>query len=165
MSKSRIWVTAQVDGGANRSLGWGHEHGLGLDQDDAGWYASSRPLDTAPIRIKYTGKNRFLVQSSAGIRDVHQGDPAPVREGTGDIHQLTVRLYRKQPREVTATPSAPPDPASVNALGARLGGGRQARRPNARRPKARRPRARRRGPADREPASRRPVDHDPVTEG
>lgn len=122
VSRRRIWVTAQVDGGANRSIGWGHEHGLGLDQDDAGLYASSRPLDTAPIRIKYTGKNRFLVQSAAGIRDVHQGDPAPVREGTGDVHQLTVRLYRKQPREVTARPAAP-DPASVNALAGRLDGG------------------------------------------
>jgi hypothetical protein len=120
--RNRIWVTAQVDGGANRSLGWGHEHGLGLDRDDEGWYASSRPLDTAPIRIQYKGKNRFLVQSSVGIRDVHQGDPAPVREGTGDVHQLTIRLYPKQPREVTATPRTP-DAASVNALGARLDGG------------------------------------------
>jgi hypothetical protein len=120
--RSRIWVTAQVDGGANRSLGWGHEHGLGLDHDDDGWYASPRPLDTAPIRIRYKGKNRFLVQSAAGIRDVHQGDPAPVRVGAGHIHQLIIRLYPKQPREVTATPRAP-DEASANALGARLDGG------------------------------------------
>jgi Fibronectin type III domain len=121
-ARRRIWVTAQVDGGANRSLGWGHEHGLGLDHDDAGWHANARPLDTAPIRIRYTGKNRFFVQSAAGIRDVHQGDPAPVRDGTGDIHHLTIRLYRKPPREVTATPRAP-DEASGNALGARLDGG------------------------------------------
>jgi fibronectin type III domain protein len=122
-NKTRIWVTAQVDGGANRSLGWGHEHGIGLDSDDAGLFASSRPIGSAPIRIKYQGKNRFMVESSAGIRDVHQGDPAPVRVGTGEIHQLTVRLYKKQPRESIATPIPPPDAASVNALGARLGGG------------------------------------------
>lgn len=122
VKRNRIWVTAQVDGGANRSLGWGHEHGLGLDRDDAGWSASSRPLDTAPIRIRYQGKNRFLVQSAAGTRDVHQGDPAPVREGTGDIHQLTIRLYPKQPRELTSTPR-PPDDARGSALSARLDGG------------------------------------------
>lgn len=122
LRRSRIWVTVQVDGGANRSLGWGHEHGLDLHRDDAGWFASSRPIDAAPIRIRYTGKNRFLVQSAAGIRDVHQGDPAPVREGTGDIHNLTVRLYRKQPRELRATPR-PPDEAGANELGARLDGG------------------------------------------
>jgi hypothetical protein len=121
--RTRIWVTAQVDGGANRSLGWGHEHGLSLEQDETGWYASARPLGDAPIRIKYAGKNRFVVNSTAGTRNVHQGDPAPVREGTGATHQLIVRLYRKQPREATATPTPPPDPASVNALGARLDGG------------------------------------------
>ena len=121
-NRTRIWVTAQIDGGANRSLGWGHEHGLGLDRDDEGWFASSRPLDSAPIRIKYKGKNRFLVQSAVGIRDVHQGDPAPVRVGAGDVHQLTIRLYPKQPREVTATPGAP-DQARGNALAARLDGG------------------------------------------
>jgi hypothetical protein len=105
--RSRIWVTAQVDGGANRSLGWGHEHGLGLDRNDDGWYVTSRPIGTAPIRIRCQGNNRFLVQSAAGIRDVHQGDPAAVRDHAGDIHSLTVRLYRKKPREVRATPRAP----------------------------------------------------------
>lgn len=120
--RTRIWVTAQVDAGANRSLGWGHAHGLGLERDDDGWYASPRPLDTAPIKIQYKGKNRFLVQSSAGIRDVHQGDPAPIRVGTGEVHQLIIRLYPKQPREATATPRTP-DQAGVEALGARLDGG------------------------------------------
>ena len=119
--RSRIWVTAQVDGGVNRSLGWGHAHGLGLEQDDQGWFASSRPLDTAPIRIRYQGNNRFLVQSSAGIRDVHQGDPAPVRVGNGEFHQLIVRLYPKKPREVTAKRRAP-DVARGNALAARIDG-------------------------------------------
>jgi hypothetical protein len=120
--RRRIWVTAQVDGGANRSLGWGREHGIGLEEDDAGWYARPRPIQSAPIRIQYDGKNRFVVHSPAGVRNVHQGDPAPVREGTGPIHQLTVRLYRKEPREAIATPPPPPDDASVNALGARLDG-------------------------------------------
>ena len=129
---SRIWVTTQVDGGANRSLGWGHEHGVGLDHDEAGWYATPRTIEKAPIRISYVGKNRFNVQSSAGVRNVHQGDPATVREGNGEIHQLTIRLYRKPPREVTATqrPSPPPDAASVDALGARLGGGNAASTPD-----------------------------------
>ena len=64
------------------------------------------------------------MHSPAGIRNVHQGDPAPVREGTGEIHQLIIRLYRKPPREVTETQRRkPPDEASVNALGARLGDG------------------------------------------
>jgi hypothetical protein len=124
LRRTRIWVSAQVDGGTNRPIGWGHEHGLGLERDDAGWYASPRPLEKAPIRIQYVGKNRFSVQSPAGIRNVHQGDPAPVREGTGDLHQLTIRLYRKVPREMTATqrPKAP-EAASGQALAARLGAG------------------------------------------
>ena len=119
----RIFVTAQVDGGPNRSLGWGREHGIGLDEDETGWYASSRPLDRAPIKIKYEGKNRFTVQSPAGIRNVHQGDPAPVREGTGPLHQLIIRLYRQQPHEAIPSRAAPRDEAGANALGARLDGG------------------------------------------
>jgi hypothetical protein len=124
LSRTRIWVSAQVDGGTNRPIGWGREHGLGLDHDEAGWYASPRPLDTAPIRIQYVGKNRFSVQSPAGIRNVHQGDPAPVREGTGDLHQLIIRLYRKEPREMTEPQRPrPPDDASGHALAARIDGG------------------------------------------
>lgn len=122
VARSRVWVTAQVDGGPNRPLGWGPELGVTLDRDDDGWYATQRPLDGAPIRIRYRGNNRFLVQSSAGVRDVHQGDAAPVRESTGDTHQLTLRRYRHQPREAPATAPAP-DQASVSALDARLDGG------------------------------------------
>ena len=122
VSRRKIWVTAQVDGGPNRSLGWGWEHGVGLERDETGWYASARPPQSAPIKIHYEGKNRFFVQSPAGIRNVHQGDPAPVREGSGDIHQLIIRLYRQPPREVVAKPVAP-DEAAANALGARLDGG------------------------------------------
>jgi hypothetical protein len=120
MDRRRMWITAQVDGGANRSIGWGQAHGLGLERDADGWYASARPIDVAPIRIRYTGKNRFLVQSAAGMKDVHQGDPVPVREGTDEVHQLTIRLYRKEPKEVTRTPSVPSDPGA-GALAARLG--------------------------------------------
>ena len=131
--RNRIWVTAQVDGGVNRSLGWGHEHGIGLDSDDTGWFASPRPIGEAPIRIRYKGKNRFIVQSAVGIRDVHQGDPAPVRVGAGEVHQLTVRLYPKQPREVTATPRAP-DPGRGSALAARIDGGEPGSTPEEDRP-------------------------------
>jgi hypothetical protein len=121
-ARRRIWVTAQIDGGANRPLGWGRDHGIGLERDDAGWYATPRPLGSAQIRIHYEGRNRFVVHSPAGIRNVHQGDPAQVREGTGPIHQLTIRLYRQQPRELTGRPSST-DEAGADALGARLGGG------------------------------------------
>jgi hypothetical protein len=124
--RRRIWVTAQVDGGINHSLGWGWQHGVGLVRDDEGLRVSARPIDSAPIKIRYRGNNRFLVESSFGLRDVHQGDPAPVREGdAGGIHQLTVRLYRKQPREAARSsppPAALNDPAA-NALAARLDGG------------------------------------------
>ena len=119
--RNRVWITAQVDGGADRPLGWGPQLGVGLDLDEAGLYAAHRPLDNAPIRIRYSGKNRFLVQSAAGVRDVHQGDPASVREGTGDTHQLILRRHSEPPREAPARPS-PPDPASVDGLGVRLGG-------------------------------------------
>jgi hypothetical protein len=118
--RNRVWVTAQVDGGANRPLGWGPELGVGLDQEESGWYASERPVARASIRIRYRGKNRFFVQSPAGIRDVHQGDPAPVRESTGETHQLILRLYHDRPAEATARSSAP-DPGA-SALGARLDG-------------------------------------------
>lgn len=122
--RNRVWVTAQVDGGPDRPLGWGPRLGVGLDIDDAGWYAAERPVDNAPIRIRYSGKNRFLVQSAAGIRDVHQGDPASVREGHGETHQLILRRHSEPPRAAPARPN-PPDATSVNDLGARLGGGEE----------------------------------------
>ena len=120
--RNRVWITAQVDGGPDRPLGWGPQLGVGLDVDDRGLYAAERPLDTAPIRIRYAGKNRFLVQSPAGVRNVHQGDPASVREGTGETHQLILRSHGEPPRAAPARPT-PPDAASVNDLGARLDGG------------------------------------------
>jgi hypothetical protein len=120
--RNRVWVTAQVDGGANRPLGWGPQLGIGLDRDEAGWYAAQRPLDGKAIRVRYRGNNRFLVQSSAGIRDVHEGDPASVRDGTGETHQLILRSYRQPPSEAAATRSAP-DEDSGKVIGARLDGG------------------------------------------
>jgi hypothetical protein len=119
--RNRVWITAQVDGGADRPLGWGPQLGVGLDHDDAGWYAAERPLNKAPIRIRYLGKNRFMVHSAAGARDVHQGDQASVREGTEETHQLILRRHGRPPREAPPRPS-PPDAASVSALGARLDG-------------------------------------------
>jgi Fibronectin type III domain len=118
--RNRVWVTAQVDGGANRPLGWGPHLGIALDQDDAGWYAAPRPLDRAPIRVRYQGKNRFLVQSSAGLRDVHQGDPASVREGRGDTHQLILRSYRRRSGEEAPTVRRAPADTSGEEVVARL---------------------------------------------
>jgi fibronectin type III domain protein len=120
--RNRVWITAQVDGGANRPLGWGPALGIGLDTDESGWYAAPRPLDKAPIQVRYRGKNRFLVHSAAGFRDVHQGDEAAVRAGTGETHQLILRRYSQPPREAPARQRQPDDP-SVDALGARLDGG------------------------------------------
>ena len=128
-ARSRVWVTAQVDGGQNRPLGWGPELGVGLAQDEAGWYAAPRPLPGAPIKVRYQGKNRFVVQSTAGTRDVHQGDVAPVREGTGDLHQLILRRYRQRPADAPAAqaaaqaPTTAADQARVDELSARLDGG------------------------------------------
>jgi Fibronectin type III domain len=105
--RNRTWVTAQVDGGRNAPLGWGPRLGIGLEQDGDGWYAVPRPLKGAPIRVRDQGNNRFLVESSAGIRDVHQGDPASVREATGDTHQLILRQYRRRLGEEAPERRAP----------------------------------------------------------
>jgi hypothetical protein len=118
--RNRVWVTAQVDGGANRPLGWGPQLGIGLDQDEAGWYVAQRPLDRAPMRVRYQGKNRFLVQSSAGIRDVHEGDPASIREGAGDTHQLILRSYRRRLGEEAPTSRTTPADDSGGDVVARL---------------------------------------------
>jgi hypothetical protein len=119
--RNRVWISAQVDGGENRSLGWGPELGIRLEREDEGWFAKVRPLDGSAIRVRYEGKARFLVNSKAGAHDVHQGDPAPVRDEAGNLHQLIVRLYRRPPRERTRTP-APVDPKAGAEVGARLEG-------------------------------------------
>jgi hypothetical protein len=104
--RNRVWVTAQVDGGANRPLGWGPRLGVGLDRDDDGWFAAQRPIRKAPIQVRYKGNNRFEVESAAGVRDVHQGDPATVRETAGETHQLILRRYaRRTGEEAPTTPT------------------------------------------------------------
>ena len=118
--RNRVWVTAQVDGGANRPLGWGPEIGIHIDHDDGGWFASIRPYETSEIKAQYRGSERFLVTSKAGIKDVHQGDPAPVRDEEGKLHELILRRYRQKPQE-RATP-APADTKQGSELGERLEG-------------------------------------------
>ena len=121
--RNRVWVTAQVDGGANRPLGWGPQLGVGLDRDEEGWFAAQRPIKGAPIQVRYTGNNRFVVQSSAGVRDVHQGDPATVREGSGESHQLILRRYARRTGEEAPAQRAPaPADAGGQDVVARLDG-------------------------------------------
>ena len=113
--RNRVWVTAQVDGGPNRALGWGPQLGVGLEQDDEGWHAVKRRDKSAPIQVRYQGNNRFLVQSAAGIRDVHQGDPATVRGASGETHQLILRRYARRkdeeaPEAAIRRAPAPADP-------------------------------------------------------
>ena len=119
--RNRIWVTAQVDGGENRSLGWGPELVLRLERDEDGLFAKVGPAGTTPIRIKYLGNARFLINGGAGPHDVHQGDPAPVRDDVGTLHQLILRRYRQPPRERPRTPP-PVDPNAGAEVGARLEG-------------------------------------------
>jgi hypothetical protein len=118
--RNRVWVTAQVDGGENRPLGWGPDLGIRLDRDEGGWFAALRPFEGSDIKAQYRGSSRFLVQSKAGIRDVHQGDPAPVRDPEGGLHELILRRYRQRPKERAGTP-ANPDP-KAGELGQRLEG-------------------------------------------
>ena len=64
-ARNRVWITAQVDGGENRPLGWGPEIGIRLEQDDDGWFASLRPFEGSEIRARYRGSERFIVASKA----------------------------------------------------------------------------------------------------
>jgi len=115
--RNRVWVTAQVDGGANRALGWGPELGVSLEQDDDGWHAVKRRGKSAPIQVRYQGNNRFLVQSAAGIRDVHQGDPATVREADGEAHQLILRRYARRRDEEAPEAAIRRAPTSADSRG------------------------------------------------
>ena len=118
--RNRVWITAQVDGGANRPLGWGPEVGIRIDRDDGGWFATLRPYEGSDIKAQYQGSERFLVTSKAGIRDVHQGDPAPVRDHDGVLHELILRRYRQKPQERVAP--APAEAKQGSQLGERLEG-------------------------------------------
>lgn len=118
--RSRVWVTAQVDGGENRPLGWGPELGIRLEQDEAGWFATPLPSEGARVRVRYRGENRFVVTVGTRVIDVHQGDAAPVRDESGAMHNVTLRRYRDQPHAGKAARSGA-DTAGSSALQARLG--------------------------------------------
>ena len=120
--RNRVWVTAQVDGGANTPLGWGPDIGIRLDRGEEGWFAALQPYEQSEIKARYRGDERFVVTSKAGIRDVHQGDPAPVRDEAGAIHELILRRYRQRPKERAAAPPPPKDVAPSEGLGERLEG-------------------------------------------
>lgn len=119
--RNRVWVTAQVDGGENLPLGWGPDLGVRLEQGEGGWFASAGTYEASPIKVKYEGKNRFLVTSGTRITDVHQGDPAPVRASDGAQHQLILRRYRDRPNEKRVV-AAPKDAPTPEKLGARIEG-------------------------------------------
>jgi hypothetical protein len=121
--RNRVWITAQVDGGENRSLGWGPEIGIQLDRDErGGWLASLRSLEGSDIRARYRGEERFVVQSKSNVSDVHQGDPAQVRDADGGRHELILRRYRSKPKERKSGAAPAVDPKQVAELGERLEG-------------------------------------------
>lgn len=120
--RNRVWITAQVDGGANRPLGWGPEIGIGLERDDEGWFATLRPFEGSDIKARYRGAGRFVVTSRSHINDVHQGDPARVRDEQGILHELILRRYRQRPKERAAAPPPPKGVAPSEDLGERLEG-------------------------------------------
>jgi hypothetical protein len=97
--RNRVWITAQIDGGENRSLGWGPEVGVRLQREEGSWFALLEPFEGSKIRVRYRGAARFIVNGGVGIKDVHQGDPAPVRDNEGNIHQIIIRKYRTKPRD------------------------------------------------------------------
>jgi len=122
--RARVWVTAQVDGGENRPLGWGPELGIRLDQDEAGWFASALPPEGAAVRVRYRGENRFVVTAGTRIADVHQGDATSVRDDGGALHQVILRRYRDRPKDRKEPPvAAGTEAAGSSALHARLEGG------------------------------------------
>jgi hypothetical protein len=118
--RNRVWVTVQVDGGTNQPLGWGPELGIRLERAGDGWSATAQPLVGSGIRVRHMRRNWFEVTSANGTREVHQGNPTPVRDETGAVHQLILREYRSQPREGAGP--ARVDAAPGAALGTRLEG-------------------------------------------
>jgi hypothetical protein len=123
--RNRSWITAQVDGGENRPLGWGPEIGIRLVQDHEVWFAAALPPDGAPVRARYRGENRFAVTAGTRVVDVHQGDPASVRDEGGAVHQLILRRYRDRPDDRRKAARSGPDSAGSFALAARLPGGEE----------------------------------------
>lgn len=120
--RNRVWITAQVDGGENRPLGWGPELGIRLVQDEAGWSAAALPPDRAAVRVRFERGNRFMVTAGSRVVHVHQGDPAPVRDESGGFHQLILRRYRDRPDDRRKAARSGPDSAGSFALAARLPG-------------------------------------------
>jgi hypothetical protein len=100
--RARVWITAQVDGGENRPLGWGPELGIRLLEDEEGWYAAPLPPEGAAVRVRYRGENRFFVTVGTRIVDVHQGDATSVRDEAGELHKVILRRYRDQPGKFRA---------------------------------------------------------------
>ena len=119
--RNRAWITAQVDGGENRPLGWGPELGIRLVEDGAGWSATALPPEGAAVRVRYRGENRFIVTVGTRSVDVHQGDAASVRDEAGALHTVTLRRYRDRPKDRSAPPAGA-DGAGTSTLRARIEG-------------------------------------------
>lgn len=111
--RNRAWITAQVDGGENRPLGWGPELGIQLVEDDTGWsLAVLPPAETAPVRVRFERDNRFMVTIGTRITHIHQGDPTSIRDAAGGIHQIILRRYRDKPNDRTPVK---PQPGSADS--------------------------------------------------
>jgi hypothetical protein len=119
--RARVWITAQVDGGENRPLGWGPELGIRLVEDEAGWFATPLPPEGAAVRVRYRGENRFVVTAGTRIVDIHQGDATSVRDEAGSLHQVILRRYRDQPGRWRAGRGTAADAPGPAGLRARLG--------------------------------------------
>jgi hypothetical protein len=117
--RNRVWITAQVDGGENRPLGWGPELGIRVVEDDAGWSLAPLPPADAKVKVRFERENRFMVTSGTRISHVHQGDPTPVRDDAGTIHQIILRRYRDKPNDrspVRVVPGSSESSAVVGRL-------------------------------------------------
>ncbi|HYK94538.1 MAG TPA: fibronectin type III domain-containing protein, partial [Candidatus Dormibacteraeota bacterium] len=117
--RNRAWITAQVDGGENRPLGWGPELGIRLDQGADGWSVTALPPAEAPVRVRFEKDNRFLVAVGTRITHVHQGDPTSIRDAAGTIHQVILRRYRDKPND-RAPVRAPKDSSALTSVTERL---------------------------------------------
>jgi len=116
LARNRVWITAQVDGGDNRSIGWGPEVGIRLERGpDGAWIAVKSTSEFSAIRARYRGEQRFVVTQKTGAREVHQGDPTTVRDLEGNRHQLILRRYLRKTTETGAVRSSGDRPMSPAA--------------------------------------------------